>query len=197
MTPVSTDMTPVAKDAGPSGFSHRGSSSIEGSTTRGNAMKYGNFLLVLGALLLADTAYAANRPAGYVTICNENKTCSVAASTNVAFGRANQFFNKTLSGSFVCSSATFGGRVAGGVNECSVPSGSAAAAASATPAAAAWWWNRGPRLLPGLRNADQHAGGAAGGHSGGPRRHRVRWPEQGLQPVGRQSERRSAGRCST
>jgi len=88
-------------------------------------MKYGNLLVVLGALLLADAANAANRPAGYVTICNENKTCSVAANTNVAFGRANQFFNKTLSGSFVCSSATFGGRVDGGVNECSVPTGSA------------------------------------------------------------------------
>jgi hypothetical protein len=88
-------------------------------------MKYGHFLLALGALGLADAASAANRPAGYTTICNEYKTCSVAASTNVAFGRADQFFYKTLSGTFVCSSATFGGRVAGGVNECSVPTGSA------------------------------------------------------------------------
>ncbi|HEU5135713.1 MAG TPA: pectate lyase [Steroidobacteraceae bacterium] len=87
-------------------------------------MKYGNFLLALAAMTLADAAMAANRPAGYTTICNENKTCSVAANTNVAFGRANQFFYKTLSGSFVCSSATFGGRVGGGVNECSVPTGS-------------------------------------------------------------------------
>jgi len=88
-------------------------------------MKYGHYLFALAALPLADAALAANRPAGYVTICNENKTCSVAASTNVAFGRANQFLNKTLSGSFVCSSATFGGRIAGGVNECSIPTGSA------------------------------------------------------------------------
>ncbi|HEY6125925.1 MAG TPA: hypothetical protein VIV63_14835, partial [Steroidobacteraceae bacterium] len=88
-------------------------------------MKYGHFLLALGTLALANAASAANRPAGYTTICNENKTCSVAASTNVAFGRADQFLNKTLSGTFVCSSATFGGRIAGGVNECSVPTGSA------------------------------------------------------------------------
>src|SRR4249920_3081916 len=88
-------------------------------------MKYGNFLLALAAITLADAAMAANRPAGYTTICNENKTCSVAADTYVDFRRADQFFNKTLSGSFVCSSATFGGRIAGGVNECSVPTGSA------------------------------------------------------------------------
>jgi hypothetical protein len=88
-------------------------------------MKYGHYLLALAALALADSALAANRPAGYVTICNEGKTCSVAANTNVAFGRADQFFNKTLSGTFACSSATFGGRIAGGVNECSVPTGSA------------------------------------------------------------------------
>jgi len=84
-------------------------------------MKYGHYWMALGALALAQESTAANRPAGYVTICNENKTCTVAANTNVAFGRADQFFNKTLSGSFVCSSATFGGRIAGGVNECSIP----------------------------------------------------------------------------
>jgi hypothetical protein len=83
-------------------------------------MRYGHFLF---ALAVAGTASAANRPPGYTTICNENKTCSVPASTNVAFGRAGQFLSKTLSGSFVCSEATFGGRIAGGVNECSVPSG--------------------------------------------------------------------------
>jgi pectate lyase len=88
-------------------------------------MKYGHLFMALGALTLADMAAAANRPAGYVTLCNENKTCTVAANTNVAFGRADQFFSKTLSGSFVCSAATFGGRIAGGVNECSVPTGSA------------------------------------------------------------------------
>ena len=88
-------------------------------------MKFGHYLLALGAFSVAGAAFGANRPAGYTTICNENKTCSVAASTNVAFGRADQFFTKVLSGSFVCSSATFGGRIAGGVNECSVPTGSA------------------------------------------------------------------------
>src|SRR6188508_1660721 len=88
-------------------------------------MRYGHVLFAFGALAVAGAAVAANRPAGYTTICNENKTCSVAANTNVAFGRADQFFNKTLSGTFVCSAATFGGRIAGGVNECSVPTGSA------------------------------------------------------------------------
>ena len=53
-------------------------------------MKYWTLLIALGALAAAEAAHAANRPAGYTTICNENKTCSVAASTNVAFGRADQ-----------------------------------------------------------------------------------------------------------
>jgi hypothetical protein len=119
MTPVSKDMTPVAKD-GPSGPPW-----LLFHNHWGMQMKYGHLLIALGALTLADMAAAANRPAGYVTLCNENKTCTVAANTNVAFGRADQFFNKTLSGSFVCSAATFGGRIAGGVNECSVPTGSA------------------------------------------------------------------------
>jgi pectate lyase-like protein len=88
-------------------------------------MTYRHALFLFGTMIVAGTAFGANRPAGYTTICNENKTCSVASSTNVAFGRAGQFFNRTLSGSFVCSSATFGGRVAGGVNECSIPTGSA------------------------------------------------------------------------
>jgi hypothetical protein len=113
-------MTPVAKD-GP----FRLSPVAAFPQPMGDAMKYGHFFIAAGALALADMAAAANRPAGYVTICNENKTCTVAANTNVAFGRADQFFNKTLSGSFVCSAATFGGRIAGGVNECSVPTGSA------------------------------------------------------------------------
>src|SRR5687767_15924465 len=83
--------------------------------------------IYIGIFLLAcsTSVLAANRPAGYVTICNENQTCTVAANTNVAFGRADQFTFKILSGSFVCSEATFGAgtRVAGGVNECSIPSG--------------------------------------------------------------------------
>jgi len=79
-------------------------------------------ILLSGLVLatLASSALAANRPAGYVTICSENKTCSVANATTVAFGRADKFTYKVLSGSFVCSEAVFGARVAGGVNECSI-----------------------------------------------------------------------------
>jgi pectate lyase-like protein len=87
-------------------------------------MKYGRVLWAIGAVAAAGAVSAANRPSGYTTICNENHTCSVSASTNVAFGRADQFFFKVLSGSFACTQTTFGGRIAGGVNECSVPSGS-------------------------------------------------------------------------
>jgi pectate lyase len=79
--------------------------------------------LALGMTAIAGIAFAGNRPSGYTTICNENQTCSVPANTNVAFGRADQFFFKVLSGTFVCSQTTFGGRIAGGVNECSVPTG--------------------------------------------------------------------------
>jgi pectate lyase len=81
--------------------------------------------LALGLTVIASIAFAANRPRGFTTICNEGQTCSVAANTNVAFGRADQFLFRVLSGSFVCSQATFGGRIGGGVNECSVPTGSA------------------------------------------------------------------------
>lgn len=86
-----------------------------------------------GVLLaaLASTAFAANRPSGYVTICSEGKTCSVPAATNVAFGRADKFTYKVLSGSFVCSETTFGARISGGVNECSVPRNTSAASSSA------------------------------------------------------------------
>lgn len=74
-------------------------------------------LMLLG---IASSSFAANRPAGYVTICAEGKTCSLAAATTVAFGRADKFTYKLLSGSFVCSEAMFGARIAGGVNECSI-----------------------------------------------------------------------------
>ncbi|MFT3735529.1 MAG: SdiA-regulated domain-containing protein [Rhodocyclaceae bacterium] len=83
-------------------------------------------------VLSVSTAQAANRPAGYTTICSENKTCSVSATTNVAFGRANQFIYKSLNGSFVCNEATFGGRIAGGVNECSVPPSGASSSATSS-----------------------------------------------------------------
>lgn len=79
-------------------------------------------ILLSGLVLatIASSALAANRPAGYVTICSEGKTCSVASATTVAFGRADKFTYKLLSGSFVCSEAVFGPRIAGGVNECSI-----------------------------------------------------------------------------
>jgi hypothetical protein len=79
-------------------------------------------ILLSGLVLatLASSALAANRPAGYVTICSEGKSCSVTSATTVAFGRADKFTYKLLSGSFVCSEAVFGARIAGGVNECSI-----------------------------------------------------------------------------
>jgi len=85
-----------------------------------------HLLLAVSILMLQMTgrARAANRPSGYTTICNEGQTCSAAPNTNVAFGRGDHFVFKVLTGSFACAEATFGGRVAGGVNECSVPAGS-------------------------------------------------------------------------
>ncbi|MEN0037302.1 MAG: pectate lyase [Cellvibrio sp.] len=79
-------------------------------------------ILLSGLLLagIASSALAANRPAGYVTICSEGKTCSLASPTTVAFGRADKFTYKLLSGNFICSEVTFGARIAGGVNECSI-----------------------------------------------------------------------------
>jgi len=90
--------------------------------------------------LLASTAYdasAANRPTGYTTLCTEYATCTVAANTTVAFGRSDKFTYLVLSGSFVCSEATFGTgtRVSGGVNECSIPSSSASSSASSSSTA--------------------------------------------------------------
>ncbi|HTF98048.1 MAG TPA: pectate lyase [Cellvibrio sp.] len=94
-------------------------------------------LIVSGVMLaaLASTSMAANRPAGYATICNEGKTCSVPSSTVVAYGRADKFTYKTLSGSFVCGEVTFGAgtKVSGGTNECSAPRNTSAANSS-TPA---------------------------------------------------------------
>lgn len=78
-------------------------------------------LVALALLFLATSASAANRPNGYKTICTENKSCIVASPTRVAFGRAGQFFYKELTGGFACAASAFGGRIPGGVNECSVP----------------------------------------------------------------------------
>lgn len=95
-------------------------------------MRPSRLLFALLASVVASTAAAANRPSGYITICNEGKTCSVAASTQVAYGRADKFTYKTLSGSFVCGEVTFGAgtKVAGGTNECSIPSGTATSSKS-------------------------------------------------------------------
>ncbi|MET0357114.1 MAG: pectate lyase [Cellvibrio sp.] len=93
-------------------------------------MKIKHLLLGLVATALATTALAANRPAGYVTICKEGQTCSVAGTTTVAFGRSDQFIYKTLTGSFSCSQATFGGRIEGGNNECSIRSTSTSSSSS-------------------------------------------------------------------
>jgi pectate lyase len=97
-------------------------------------MKFLKFALGLAALAALGNASAANRPSGYVTICTEGKTCAVTSSTNVAFGRADKFFYKVLTGSFVCNEATFGGRVAGGTNECSAPSGTSTSSVSSSKA---------------------------------------------------------------
>lgn len=92
-------------------------------------------LFISGVLLAAaaSSVFAANRPSGYATICNEGKTCSVPAATLVAYGRADKFTFKTLSGSFVCGEVTFGAgaKVAGGTNECSVPRVTSAVSSSA------------------------------------------------------------------
>ena len=98
-------------------------------------MKLKALLWGLAIAASVGSASAANRPSGYVTICTEGKTCAVATSTNVAFGRADKFFYKVLVGSFVCNEATFGGRTAGGVNECSVPSGTSTSSVAASSVA--------------------------------------------------------------
>ncbi len=83
-------------------------------------MKIKHLLIGFIASVLATGALAANRPAGFITICKEGQTCSVAGTTTVAFGRADQFIYRTLTGSFSCSQTTFVGRVDGGKNECSI-----------------------------------------------------------------------------
>ncbi len=84
--------------------------------------------LLIGCIVVgaAGSAYAAtNRPPGYVTICRIGESCSVSASTNVAFGASGQFVFRVLNGSFTCSVATFGSDPipAKAVKECSIPEG--------------------------------------------------------------------------
>lgn len=73
------------------------------------------------------THAAKNRPDGYTTLCKIDETCTVATSTNVAFGAADLFVYKVLSGTFVCSVSTFGSdpNPEKSVKECSIPSGTA------------------------------------------------------------------------
>ncbi len=99
---------------------------------REKEVRYARTLVALGALAVAGTAFAANRPAGYTTICKQNETCTVSASVSVAMGRADQFLYKTLNGTFTCTAATFGSVIAGGVNECSVPTGTGGGTSSSS-----------------------------------------------------------------
>jgi pectate lyase C len=84
--------------------------------------------IIVGAVVTGSAVVAlaaTNRPSGYVTICKIGETCSVPASTDVAFGAAGLFVHKVLNGSFTCSVATFGSDPAPSksVKECSVPPG--------------------------------------------------------------------------
>jgi pectate lyase C len=85
-------------------------------------------------MISASVFAAKNRPDGYVTICKIGETCSVSSSTNVAFGAADLFVYKVLSGTFSCSVATFGSdpNPAKAVKECSIPSGSSGGGASSS-----------------------------------------------------------------
>lgn len=95
-------------------------------------MRTSHLLLGMAAIFIAANAVAANRPAGYVTICNEGKTCNVPSNTNVAYGRADNFTFKIVNGSFVCGEVTFGvgTKVSGGTNECSIPSSTSVVSSS-------------------------------------------------------------------
>lgn len=76
----------------------------------------------------AGSGYAADRPAGYITLCTTSNTyCSLSnIRTNVAFGRNNHFIYKVLTGEFSCDPTTFGVSITGNeVYECSVPGGPA------------------------------------------------------------------------
>lgn len=104
-------------------------------------MQFRNLALLALMAGFALEAGAANRPAGYTTICTDGKTCTVAANTTVAYGRSDKFTYKVLSGSFVCGEVTFGAgtKVAGGTNECSIagtPASSSAASSAKSSAAA-------------------------------------------------------------
>ncbi|MEN0037154.1 MAG: pectate lyase [Cellvibrio sp.] len=94
-------------------------------------------ILVTTALLgcAASAFSASNRPDGYTTICKTGQTCSVSGSTNVAFGAADKFVYKILSGSFSCSVATFGSdpNPSKSVKECSIPKSGSGGTTSSSP----------------------------------------------------------------
>lgn len=88
--------------------------------------------LGLLAALFVSSAHAANRPKGYVTICKEGAACTVNTPTKVAFGRSDRFFYRDLNGRFICNEATFGGKVGGGKNECSIARNAASSNSSSS-----------------------------------------------------------------
>ncbi|WP_052417594.1 pectate lyase [Cellvibrio mixtus] len=98
-------------------------------------------IVITTALLgcAASAFSASNRPEGYVTICKIGETCSVSGATNVAFGAADKFVYKILSGSFSCSVATFGSdpNPSKSVKECSIPKSGSGGTTSSTPASSA------------------------------------------------------------
>ncbi len=116
-------------------------------------LKKALFSVVL--LSMSASVFAAkNRPDGYVTICKTGQTCSVSSSTNVAFGAADKFVYKVLSGSFSCSVATFGSdpNPSKSVKECSIPSGSSGG--GGTPSSSS-------------SSSSSSGGSSGGGNSGG------------------------------
>ena len=89
-------------------------------------MRITHFALGFAALALAGTASAANRPAGYKTICTEGKTCTVAAATSVAYGRADKGylsrarpFKRSVPGDYDHLARVWEWAVAGGDEEAS------------------------------------------------------------------------------
>lgn len=95
-----------------------------------------NLFITTALLGCAASAFSAsNRPEGYVTICKIGETCSVSNATNVAFGAADKFVYKILSGSFSCSVATFGSdpNPSKSVKECSIPTSGSGGTTSSTP----------------------------------------------------------------
>lgn len=116
-------------------------------------------ILITTALLgCATSAFSAsNRPDGYVTICKIGETCSVSGATNVAFGAADKFVYKILSGNFSCSVATFGSdpNPSKSVKECSIPKSGSGGTTSSTPSSSS-----------GNTSSSGNNGGGSGGITG-------------------------------